>query len=259
MTVKAVEATTTPVTAVDPPTPVYQDENITVYPIPLFPSSHESSSDQLVDRSLKRKRSTSPPTTSKRPFSGPRDSAETSVTVSPLPSALATRAQSNDFSPSTLSGKDAQEWRRLMLREMFPLEAPPEADRSLSKKAKREARENHKDASASKPSPSGTLRISNDHKNARLPRFAPVDEDVTALPTLGYLVVGPSIRGKFDVKKAEELGLPRGPIRSQLTKGETVTFEVDDGQGGRVQRTVRPEDCIGPTETPQVSAANCGF
>jgi ribonuclease Z len=67
-----------------------------------------------------------------------------------------------------------------------------------------------------------------------------------------YIVVGPQPRGKFDAKRAEELGLVPGPLRGKVARGETVTFTVDDGAGGSVQRTVRPEDCMGEHETTKV-------
>lgn len=51
-----------------------------------------------------------------------------------------------------------------------------------------------------------------------------------------YSVVLPSLPGKFDVKKAEELGVPNGRLRGMLVKGQTVMLE--DG------REVRPEECV---------------
>ena len=70
-------------------------------------------------------------------------------------------------------------------------------------------------------------------------------------PTLAYIAVGPRVRGKFDVKSAEELGVPSGPKRGKLTRGESVTVKVKvDGQF--VDRVVRPEECVGESETPVV-------
>ncbi|KAG6877546.1 hypothetical protein C0993_006239 [Termitomyces sp. T159_Od127] len=70
-------------------------------------------------------------------------------------------------------------------------------------------------------------------------------------PTLAYVVVGPRIRGKFNAKAAEELGVPSGPLRAQLTRGNSVTVKsMVDGE--MVERTVRPEDCIGESESPGV-------
>lgn len=82
-----------------------------------------------------------------------------------------------------------------------------------------------------------------------------------APPTLAYVVVGPRIRGRFDAKKAKELGIPNGPMRKQLIKGETITFKrtiqtIEDGavREIEVERTVRPEECVGESDTPAVSA-----
>lgn len=82
-----------------------------------------------------------------------------------------------------------------------------------------------------------------------------------APPTLAYVVVGPRIRGRFDAQRAKELGIPNGPMRSKLIKGETITFKrkihkIEDGivREIEVERTVRPEECIGESDTPAVRA-----
>jgi ribonuclease Z len=41
-------------------------------------------------------------------------------------------------------------------------------------------------------------------------------------------------------------------LRGKVARGETVSFTVDDGAGGEVQRTVKPEDCMGEHETTKV-------
>jgi len=47
--------------------------------------------------------------------------------------------------------------------------------------------------------------------------------------------------------------VPSGPKRGQLTRGESVTVKVKvDGQ--LVERVVRPEECVGESETPVVRA-----
>ena len=60
------------------------------------------------------------------------------------------------------------------------------------------------------------------------------------------------MRGKFDAAKAKELKIPAGRVRARLTAGETITFKVKEGDEEFV-RTVRPEEIIGPSETPGVS------
>lgn len=72
-------------------------------------------------------------------------------------------------------------------------------------------------------------------------------------PRLAYIVVGPRVRGKFDVKRAEELGV-QGRNRGMLSKGQAVRFMVNDGHGGKVERVVQPEECIGESEKPGVSS-----
>ncbi|KAM5533878.1 hypothetical protein V8D89_012418 [Ganoderma adspersum] len=250
MTVKAVEAPRTIVQNLvqDPmgsPTPIFQDECLTVYTIPLHPSADDAVFEDSSERSLKRKRSPSPPTSSKR--SSLPTAGSIGESASATSATLYQRSKKTDFSPTILTAQEAQDWRKLMLQQMFPLEAAPEQDTMLSKKEKRQARQAVAEATSSKSARSRSP-ISQDKKHARLPRL---DIGDGSLPTLGYLLVGPSVRGRFDAAKAEELGIPRGPLRSRLTKGETVTFEVDDGSGGKIQRTVRPDECVGPSESPQ--------
>jgi ribonuclease Z len=72
-------------------------------------------------------------------------------------------------------------------------------------------------------------------------------------PTLAYVIVGPRVRGKFDVAKANALGVPKGPMWAQLTRGQSVTVTVDDGQGKKVERVVRPEECVSKSEGAGVS------
>ncbi|KAI8986907.1 beta-lactamase-like protein [Trametes punicea] len=275
MAVKATEAPSAPVQTIEsedkPPPPVYKDDILTVYAIPIYPTSSGAEElaevrktadmEESANRPLKRKRQTSPLGPAKRRT--PPLTDHTLDTDSAVSDTLTSRARSPRFDPRTLVGEDAQEWRKLMLQDMFPMEELALHDPAHSKKEKERARlaqVQAKKAIGSEgvesggPSPRGVPvpLVSPEKRFTRLPGLAEVDRrDTPALPTLAYLLVGPSVRGKFDVKKAEELGLPRGPIRGRLTRGETVTFEVDDGKGGKIQRTVRPEDCVGPGEVGQ--------
>lgn len=52
-----------------------------------------------------------------------------------------------------------------------------------------------------------------------LPPTTPKDDAVS------YIICPWPRRGKFDVKKAKELGVPAGPIRGRLAQGETITLE----------------------------------
>ena len=66
-----------------------------------------------------------------------------------------------------------------------------------------------------------------------------------ALPqVLCYVGIGPLYRGKFDAKKATELGVPKGQERGRLTKGESITLK--DG------RVITPDMCLGPSTPPAV-------
>ncbi|MDW8338052.1 MAG: ribonuclease Z [Thermoleophilia bacterium] len=58
------------------------------------------------------------------------------------------------------------------------------------------------------------------------------------VPALGYALVEDERPGRFDVAAAEALGVPPGPARGLLQRGESVTLE--DGS------TVRPEQVLGP-------------
>ncbi|RPD54157.1 hypothetical protein L227DRAFT_616374 [Lentinus tigrinus ALCF2SS1-6] len=102
----------------------------------------------------------------------------------------------------------------------------PEVDPSISKGAKWRAKAVQE--SADEPSPPNHRNYAPDRKYARLPSLVPGGGvDPATLPRMGRLCVGPAVRG------------------------EAATFEVDDGQGGKIQPTVQPEECVGPTEPPQ--------
>jgi ribonuclease Z len=63
----------------------------------------------------------------------------------------------------------------------------------------------------------------------------PVDHGV---PAVGYALVEDERPGRFDLEAADALGVPAGPERGALQRGETVTVP-----GGRV---VAPTDVLGP-------------
>ncbi len=64
---------------------------------------------------------------------------------------------------------------------------------------------------------------------------AALEHSVTCL---GFRLSEPSKPGPFDVDKANTLGIPPGPLRGQLQRGESVTLE--DGT------RVTPDDILGP-------------
>lgn len=241
------------------PSPVYADENITVYGIPLAPETSCSfHSGAIVDvsakgalhESSKRKRSPSPESSSKR---GRDSGALDSHRKEDVP--LTTRMFQPHFNPSDLQGEDAQEWRRRSILNMFRVTEPPPIN---PKRGHRRVPDKLTPESASQLVPvapdtearEGPNRPKHPYRHLRLPKFERLPE--YSNNPLCYVCVGPRQRGKFDAKRAQELGVPRGPLRGKLTKGETITFAVDDASGGKVERTVRPEDCVGPSEAPKV-------
>jgi ribonuclease Z len=60
-------------------------------------------------------------------------------------------------------------------------------------------------------------------------------------PAVGYAVAEDERPGRFDVVTADALGVPRGPERGALQRGEAVT--VGDG------RTVKPDEVLGPSRS----------
>lgn len=59
------------------------------------------------------------------------------------------------------------------------------------------------------------------------------------------------VRGRFDKKKAEELGVPNGPIRGKLTAGQSI--EIDDPANPGQKKVILPEDVVGPPQDGGVS------
>ncbi|KNE55427.1 hypothetical protein AMAG_17780 [Allomyces macrogynus ATCC 38327] len=62
--------------------------------------------------------------------------------------------------------------------------------------------------------------------------------------SVAYVCFGPEVRGKFDVKRAAELGLKPGRAFGKLQRGESVTMA--DG------KVIHPHDVMGPTRPSQV-------
>jgi len=271
--------------------PVFRDDNITVFSIPIAPTLHSGDGlstepEVLPDVSeniLKRKREHSPELPSKRTILDPTvpttDGLSTPTATPPI---LDRFLGEPTFDPTTLEGDEAEAWRRLIVEHMFtweePLPKPQLPSKPTGKKGKhgqnagdREAPEvqpaqveSHsaflpqvphwaEDAGTSqeKPLKRGPKGMNPAGSLKPLPAFTPpLRHGSTA-----YIVVGPHVRGKFDAKRAEELGL-YGPLRGRVARGETVTFTVDDGAGGKIQRTVGPEDCVGEHETTKVRLPN---
>jgi ribonuclease Z len=86
--------------------------------------------------------------------------------------------------------------------------------------------------------PDGTFSASWPESKFPLP-LPTAEEQATELV---YILEPPPVRGKFDVKRANELGVPNGPIRGRLVKGEDIEVDDPSAEGGK--RIVRPADCL---------------
>jgi len=79
------------------------------------------------------------------------------------------------------------------------------------------------------------------YKNRPFVRMSPRLSPSTQSPShtvVSYVCHTPTVPGKFNVQKALQLGVPKGPLFGALRRGETVT--LDNGT------VVRPSDCIEP-------------
>lgn len=217
--------------------PVYTDENITLYSLPIYPEPSNGS--------LKRKRESSPLSASKRPSLESSDILTTSIP-------LLERMRLPGFSPTMLLSEEAEEWRKLTVDHMFPWIEPPRPKTKQPKGILSFVREPEPYVSRKSQY---SFNPSGNDKQLPMFTFTKSGEPVSPIvkPTLAYVLVGPHTRGKFDSAKAKELGLV-GRLRGQVASGQTVTFLVKDTTGKEVERTVRPEDCVGPSESPGVGA-----
>lgn len=73
---------------------------------------------------------------------------------------------------------------------------------------------------------------------------AELGERNESLSALCYIMECPSSLGKFDAQKAKELGVPGGPVRSLLAKGESIT--LDNGA------IINSSDVLGPPKAGAV-------
>ncbi|ODO09602.1 hypothetical protein I350_03210 [Cryptococcus amylolentus CBS 6273] len=145
------------------------------------------------------------------------------------------------FRPSRLSPVDLQRWCGQVVSDMFQNNSTAR----LSQRAPSppfspgNARTRSEWASANVYlSPDGTINAARPDTRAPLP--TPSETDVNT--QMVYILETPDVRGKFDNKRAGELGVPNGPLRGKLTRGEVIEFPDPEMEG--VLKTVRPEECL---------------
>ena len=201
---------------------------------------------------LKRKRKASPESHS-RPI---KRGTGTTADVDPSVSIQELMARS-DFDPSSLSGEMAQEWRRQVVKLMFPATQVPQGSGENSSQGKGKQKGKGRAGQLSADEPPSTPYVCQPPGLKRPLPFAErslVGSPETRLrPTVAYAIHGPRVRGKFNVQKAEALGLKHGPLRAALTRGQSVIIKVDDGHGNTIDREIKPSDCIAEGSLPGVS------
>lgn len=243
----------------------------------------------------KRKRSPSPSLPSKRPNHEhePRGSSTNHTQIASDALSMVELSKTPGFDPGLLQGQTAHKWREFIVQNVFIQAKPTANDKAAQKtsdtretgaasKGKGKKNGSHPklaQAVDAMPTPVESSSLEQGPGNApsqilapyratyingfndQLPRFSlpqrPCSNTPETKPTLAYVVVGPRVRGKFDVTKAKALHVPNGVQRRDLTLGKTIMFKVQDGAGGMVERTVRPEEVIGASESPSVSAVKC--
>ncbi|KAF8956934.1 hypothetical protein BDZ97DRAFT_1848960 [Flammula alnicola] len=242
------------------PTPCYADHNVTIYSIPILPFSEPlsvpSESDPEFEPTSASASEEGPDTTEnsgKRKRELSADTSRKRLNPGSAISIFSDEMRQGGLKAEDLTGEAADEYRRLMVRTMFPgtnIRTPEEeAERNRTGKRKKGHFQvlSHSNADV------------DEHRQTRasvpqgfwkqLPKYSNSLPSSNTPSTLSYLVIGPRYRGKFDAEKAVELGVPRGPLRGRLSKGETITFDVKVG-GETIQRTVKPEEVIGKSEAP---------
>ncbi|KIJ09075.1 hypothetical protein PAXINDRAFT_172647 [Paxillus involutus ATCC 200175] len=260
-----------PVSLVSEHQPVYKDNNITVFALPVLPEAPSGLPSSAGPAgvtatsvcpsdstgSLKRRREPSPYQPSKR-LSNQGSATPFPDTIPPVAPSLREVVTKSDFDPSSLNGEMAQAWRQLVIQTMFPATQVVIANTGQNGPGKRKGKRKAEDHEV-KPredAPSKSARASHPtglNKPLPVPECSLIGSSNPSLkPTVAYAIVGPRIRGKFDEQKAVALGLQRGPLRAKLSKGECVTVQVKDDNGNTFVREIKPEDCIGESVTPGV-------
>ncbi|KAJ3891424.1 hypothetical protein GG344DRAFT_47464 [Lentinula edodes] len=227
------------------PEPIFQDGNLTVYGIPITPIYLDVAAAPLAaSNDLKRKRVVAlPATNNSEPSKYAKGKAiPVPVSSSSIDSATLPSTSTSTSSPSS-SARRSWNYANKSYVSKFSVHTEPGTRNGGGGEEKEEPDEYRR-----------PMLVTGFHK--QLPRFS-LSENQKALPpsalSLSYLAVGPLTRGKFDARKAEELGVPNGPLRGALTRGETKGANagvVVDANEGERWVTVRPEDVVAPSIPP---------
>jgi ribonuclease Z len=100
--------------------PVYRDDNISVFALPVVPSETplQLASPEAAG-TLKRKREDSPERSSKR-FLNQHGTDQLAGDITAATEFLRKAAYASDFDPASLNEEIAQAWRQLLIQSMFP-------------------------------------------------------------------------------------------------------------------------------------------
>ena len=275
------------------PTPVYKDENITVFGIQAIPQSIKPARSTMVKRkhsseehTRRRNRANSSSSSrcdsSQSPVSE-RHSTESMPTLdkpstthqlslahvnvhrvldpnSSLPSATSSSSQPQElntpqqqeqplpllermhhptFTPHHLNSAEAVEWRKMTIEHMFGPLVRGRYESVEAEVGSGVANPNANGAGRPKriPNPancdkklpawrSGLRDRQRSTWTCNLWQCSTAHQQTLFTAACSYILIGPKIRGKFDVAKAAKLGLGPGPLRGKVARGETVEVKV---------------------------------
>ncbi|KAM0752304.1 hypothetical protein T439DRAFT_355163 [Meredithblackwellia eburnea MCA 4105] len=227
------------------PSPIFQDSNISVHSFPVTPTAPYPGSTRISSPPpLKRKRSSpsppprpkSPPTTSPHDSTFPiQDKDNQNEPSEALAFSKHDPTQSPPpFDPAILSGREAVSWRQLVIADMFRgkkfITTPP----NDSKNGKNSSTPTENSNPTPTPTPIGAwpgpaARVTPSYLLRPLPPLNPVPPAIA----VSYLVIGPTLRGKFLPEQAKKLGVKPGKDFSRLTMGERVWVTAGAGEQGK--------------------------
>jgi ribonuclease Z len=95
-------------------------------------------------------------------------------------------------------------------------------------------------------SPALFAQLSQDMKRRSSLINAPLPPTTPSSTTMAYFVKNHGLLGKFDLEKAEALGVPRGRLYGKLKSGEDVKFEATNENGEMIVKVVKSEEVVQP-------------